>query len=462
MHNLSLSEVSAALRAKKFSGPELMTNTLKRLNSIGRNLNLIVDMNEEDALRQAKQADPGKSRHPLNGIPLAHKDMFYRTGRISACGSKILKTVKATSTATVLKRLDRAGAIDTARLSMVEFALGVTGHNDVAKTAHNPWHKDHIPGGSSSGSAAAVSARVIYAALGSDTGGSIRIPACCTGVVGMKPTWGRVSRFAAMPLSASLDTIGPLTRTVRDNALVFETIAGADDNDPTSSRTPVPDCLSSLENGVRGLKIGVPESYFLHGLDREIENMIAHTLQIYQRLGAEIIHVEMPPDMAKTNALNSLIIATEGAALHAKWMKTRGNDYGPQTFARLLTGTLTPATRYLEALDLRHGILAQFADNVFSRVDAMIAPVLKTPTPTLKDTDFGDKPGFSDLVRDLGFATRPFNYLGLPALSMPAGLTENGLPTGFQLIGRPFNEDMLYRMGRAYERETGYCDMDPG
>jgi len=465
MHNLSLTDTLKNLRSKSISAVELMQHTLERITGVGKRLNLIVDVDETAALNAAKHADiqlsQGLGLGPLHGIPLAHKDMFYRNGRVSGCGSSILKTTACKTTATVLNRLDHAGAIDTARLSMVEFALGVTGHNDVTKSALNPWDHDRIPGGSSSGSAAAVSSRVIYAALGSDTGGSVRIPACCCGVVGMKPTWGRVSRYAAMPLSSSLDTIGPLTRTVTDNALIFQTIAGHDKNDLTSSPLPVSDGLINIDKGVQGLTIGVPDSYFLDDIASDVMARIEDAIQIYKQLGANVIPVKMPEHIHNSNALNSLIIACEGAALHAPWLKSRPDDYGPQTFGRLLTGSLTPATQYLQALSLRQPILRDFSDHVFEQADVMIAPVLKTETPTIKDTDFGDKPGFSDFVRDLGFATRPFNYLGLPALSIPCGLTNNGLPTGFQLIARPFNEERLYQVGRAYERETGFTDLRP-
>ena len=465
MHNLSLIDTLKALRFKSISAAELMQHTLHRINGVGKSLQLIVDVDETAALNAAKHADnqlsQGQPLGPLHGIPLAHKDMFYRKGRISGCGSSILKTTVAKTTATVLSRLDHAGAIDTARLSMVEFALGVTGHNDVAQTALNPWDPARIPGGSSSGSAAAVSSNIIPAALGSDTGGSVRIPAFCCGVVGMKPTWGRISRYGAMPLSPSLDTIGPLTRTVTDNALIFQTIAGHDENDITSSKINVSDCLNNINKGVHGLSIGVPETYFFDDLAPDVMARIEQAINVYQQLGATIVSVKMPKHIQDSNALNSLIIACEGAALHAPWLKSRSDDYGPQTFGRLLTGSLTPATQYLQALSLREPILRDFSNLVFEHCDVMIAPVLKTETPTIKDTDFGDKPGFSDFVRDLGFATRPFNYLGLPALSIPCGLTNKGLPMGFQLIARPFNEEILYQIGRAYERETMTTDLRP-
>ena len=249
---LSLSAVSEAIEKGEVSSEELTRNCLERLESAHPRLNCVAGMAAEAALDDARKADQvrssGQSLGPLHGVPLAHKDMYYRKGRVSACGSKIRADFVPEFTATVLGKLDAAGALDIARLNMVEFAYGLTGHNEITGNVHNPWNLDYITGGSSSGPAVSVSAGLVYGTLGSDTGGSIRFPASCCGLVGMKPTYGRVSRYGAMPLSHTLDHVGPLTRTVRDCALLTQTIAGADPNDRTCSTRTVGDYLSGLEN----------------------------------------------------------------------------------------------------------------------------------------------------------------------------------------------------------------------
>jgi len=262
---LSLAAVARAIQARQISSEEATRACLARMQAHGAKLAAIAQMDPDDAIAQARAADAalarGDAAGPLHGVPLAHKDMFYRAGRISGCGSRIRADFVARETGTVLERLDGAGALDIARLNMVEFALGVTGHNEVMPTPRNPWNTAHITGGSSSGSGASVAARLVYGAMGSDTGGSIRFPACCNGVVGLKPTWSRVSRFGAMPLSPSLDTLGPLARTVEDTALMFQQVAGHDPRDPTSSRLSVPEYSAGLNGDLKGLRVGVPDLF---------------------------------------------------------------------------------------------------------------------------------------------------------------------------------------------------------
>ncbi|MBT6086401.1 MAG: amidase [Rhodospirillaceae bacterium] len=460
-----LSWVAAAIADKTISAEEATRAAIARLETVGPTLHAVQAMDPDLAIDAARQADVklarGQELGPLHGVPLAHKDMFYRKGRISGCGSKIRAEFVPDVTASVLAGLDRAGALDIARLNMVEFALGVTGHNEVTGTPMNPWNTAHITGGSSSGSGAAVAGRLIYGALGSDTGGSIRFPACCNGVVGMKPTWSRVSRFGAMPLSASLDTIGPLTRTVRDNALMFQAIAGHDPNDATSSRLDVPDYAAALSGGVKGLRVAVPENYFFEPVDDEIADLVRTSLDVLTDAGAEIIPVTVPESIRVTNAFTSLITATEGASIHQTWLTECFDDYGRQTGARLMAGLTTPATRYLQARSLRAPILAEFHDAVFTDADVLHIPVMISTPPTIADTDNADNPGFMDMITKMGLCTRPINYLGLPALTIPCGFTANGLPTAFQLVGRPFDEATLYRAGEAYQHSTDWHEKSP-
>ena len=466
---LSLVEVARLIARRKLSSEEVTRACLVRIERYGGTLVAIAGCEPERALNQARAADAaiarrrptGRGDASLLGVPLAHKDMFYRQGRVSACGSRIRAGFVPDRTAAALERLDSAGVLDIARLNMAEFALGVTGHNPVAGTPRNPWNPDFVTGGSSSGSGVAVAAGLAYGALGSDTGGSVRFPAACCGVVGMKTTYGRVSRFGAMPLSYSLDTIGPLTRTVTDNALMLSVIAGFDARDPETSRLEVPDYLATIEDGARGLRLGVPENHFLEPLTPEVRKLIEAMIDVFRRLGAEIVAVRVPDSIAVTNGMTTMITTTEGAALHARWMRERPGDYGRQTLGRLVAGALTPATTYIEALNRRPAVLAEFMAAVFEDADVLVTPVMMGPVPTIAESDVAANPGFAQTIFAMGHATRPFNYLGLPGLSVPMGFTGNGLPSSFQLVGRPFDEATLYRAARAYERETGYTGKTP-
>lgn len=452
---LSLSAVSEAIEKGEVSSEDVTRNCLERLESAHPRLNCVAGMAAEAALDDARKADQvrssGQSLGPLHGVPLAHKDMYYRKGRVSACGSKIRADFVPEFTATVLGKLDAAGALDIARLNMVEFAYGLTGHNEITGNVHNPWNLDYITGGSSSGPAVSVSAGLVYGTLGSDTGGSIRFPASCCGLVGMKPTYGRVSRYGAMPLSHTLDHVGPLTRTVRDCALLTQTIAGADPNDRTCSTRTVGDYLSGLENLPKGLKVGVPSNYFYDPIHPEVRVRMTESLKVFKDLGIEVRELAMPETIYASNAMVNLIAGVEGASHHALWLRERSQDYGIQTLGRLRAGLLYLAVDYMEALNLREVVLQDFLERVFTQVDVLHVPIVPIPLPTLEESDVGANPGFIDYISQLGHCTRPFDYLGLPALAVPAGTTSNGLPTGFQLVGRPFAEASLFQTAAAFE-----------
>lgn len=462
--NLSLVDVAAQIAEGQVSSLEVTQACLERIDRHGERLRCVARIDPEAALAAASRADAerraGRVRGPLHGVPLAHKDMFYRRGRVSACGSRIRADFVPDHTATVLARLDDVGALDIACLNMVEFALGPTGHNEITGTPRNPWNPDYITGGSSSGPAAAVAGRLVYGTLGSDTGGSIRIPAACCGLVGMKPTYGLVSRHGTLGLSFTLDHPGPLARTVADCALLLQVIAGHDPQDAVSSTRPVPDYIAALEQDVRGLRVAVPESYFYDPVTPEVRTLMDDSLRVLRALGLEVVPVEIP-SIELANPMVSLIIAAEGAALHGRWLRERPQDYGKQTLGRLLPGLLFPATRYIDALNLRQKVLADFSQAVFSRADLLHLPVIPTAVPTIAESDLAANPGFLEFILRFGHCTRPFNYLGLPALSVPAGFTGNGLPCGMQLVGRPFEEALLLRVARAYERETPWTKMAP-
>lgn len=462
--DLGLSEVATLIARRKASSVEVTTACVGRIQRYKDLLGCVAAFDPEQVLAAAAQADHdlahGHVRGRLHGVPLAHKDMFYRAGRVSACGSRIRADFVPDVTATVLAKLDAAGALDIARLNMVEFALGPTGHNEITGTPRNPWNTEYITGGSSSGPAAAVSARMSYGSLGSDTGGSVRIPAACCGLIGIKPTYGRVSRYGALPLAFSLDHPGLLARTVDDSALLLETVAGHDQLDATSSALPVPDYRSTMEDGARGLRIAVPENHFYDGVSADVGARLSESLDVYSRIGAEIVPVTIP-SIELANPLVTLIIAVEGATLHARFLRERPADFGRQTLGRLLPGLLYPASQYIAALNLRRALTAQFVDAVFSRADVLHLPVIPMPVPTIAESDIAANPGFSEFLLNFGRCTRPFNYIGLPAISIPIGLTDNGLPCGMQLVGRSFDEATLFRVARAYERETNCTERGP-
>lgn len=459
----TIEDATAALRARKISARELAEAAITTLEAVNPALHVLQEAEPERAARQAAAGqallDDGDTR-PLTGVPMAHKDMFYRAGRISACGSKILQDHRPSVTATALERLDAAGAVDVGRLHMVELAFGVTGHNTVTGTPGNAWDASRITGGSSSGSGAAVASGAVFAALGSDTGGSIRIPASCCGLVGLKPTYGRVSRHGAMPLSPSFDHVGALCRTVRDAAIVLQALAGHDPNDPLSAAEPVPDYLERIEAGTGGMVVGVPEAKDLDGLSEPAQAAFDQAVQTYQRLGCAIRRVSLTP-LADANALATVVIGVEAAATHANAMRERPEDFGEQTLARLRTGLFVPATRYLQALSLRARLLEDFLGAGFADVDALLLPALDAPVPTIEESDVAANAGFLKTLAQFARWFRPFNVLGLPTLAMPVGFDGNGMPIAAQLAGHPFAEATVLRLARAFERETGFTGRRP-
>ena len=460
LSRMSLIEISGAIARREVSSMEVVRNNLEQLEEQGESLNCVARLFPEEALADAELADQelssGNSRGPLHGVPLTHKDMFYRKGKISACGSKICEKYLPSVTATALLKLDQAGALDIGRLNMVEFAYGLTGHNEITGDVQNPLSLNHIPGGSSSGPAAAVGAFLSYGSLGSDTGGSIRFPASCCGLVGIKPTYGRVSRFGAMPLSFSLDHIGPLTRTVTDCALLTQIISGADTNDPTSLNHKKTDYLENIDSGINGIKIGIPATYFDEKVHPEVLREINKSRDVFRSLGANIVEIDLPDNFEVCNSMANIITASEGSSAHAKWLKEKPEDYGSQTRERLMSGLFFSSVDYLDALKLRNVILQEFLQNVFSKVDILHAPVVPIPVPTLAESDIQSNPGFIEYLMLLGHCTRPFDYLGLPAITVPAGQTDNGLPTGFQLVTPPLEEALLFQAARAYEKENSW------
>ena len=462
---LSAAELARRIRARKVSATEAMTETIAAARRAHARFNCFIRIDEDTALAAARTVDAeiaqGRVRGPLAGVPMAHKDMYYREGVASSCGSRITRERPAPSTATALKRLDTAGALQFGVLNMTEFAYGPTGHNYHYGHCRNAWHPDYITGGSSSGAGTSVAARANFAALGSDTGGSIRLPSHFCGVAGIKPTYGRVSRAGAMPLSFSLDTVGPLARTVEDCALILGAIAGRDAADPTTSRQPVPDYLAALGRPVRGLRVGVPKGYFYDGAHPTVEQLVRASLEIFRALGCEIVEVAVPA-IEPWNQAGSAIIAAEAAALHANWLRERPQDYSEQVRARLELGAAVAATQYINALRLRDQALKVWLAEVMSEVDAVHAPCVTFATPTIAETDVGGGQKMGQVLAQVTRLMRPVNYLGLPSLAVPCGFQPHGLPCAFQLIGRSFDEALLFRLGHAYQRATDWHLRIPG
>jgi aspartyl-tRNA(Asn)/glutamyl-tRNA(Gln) amidotransferase subunit A len=455
---MSLTAVAKAIAAKQFSSHEVTRACLHRIAQWQPHLNAFMAIEAEAALKAADEADAalakGNNRGVLHGVPLAHKDMYYDAGKVVTCGSLIRRDFVATSTSTALQRLKDAGTIRLGSLQMAEFAYGPTGHNAHYGAVHNPWSLDHITGGSSSGSGSAVAARLTFAALGSDTGGSIRMPAHFCGVTGLKTTWGRVSRAGAMPLSQSLDTVGPLAQTAEDCALLLGLMAGADPEDLTASSAPVPDYLAATKASIKGLKIGVPTSFYVDDLDPDVARSLDETLAVLKREGADIVKVELP-DQRQLSAASQLVLAVEATAFHKRWLIERPQDYGPQVLMRLQNALAIPGVTYLEALRWRGAALAAHVAAT-AKVDAVIAPAAPVPAPTIAESDVGNTPGAEAVIQRLTRFTRPVNYLGLPSLAIPSGFAKGGLPVAMQLIGRSFDEETLLTIGAAFQRATDF------
>jgi aspartyl-tRNA(Asn)/glutamyl-tRNA(Gln) amidotransferase subunit A len=337
---------------------------------------------------------------------------------------------------------------------MAEFALSPTGYNEHNGHVRNPWHLDHVPGGSSSGSGAAVAARLVYGSLGTDTGGSIRHPAAMCGITGLKPTWSRVSRAAVMALSWNLDCVGPLARTARDCARLLSVIAGHDQNDPTSAQVGVTDYEVALVGDLRGVRIAVPRTYYYDYITSAVSGQLQEALAVLRSRGAILIDTQTP-DMPLINSMMHLVMAVEAATIHRKWLTHRPEDYALQVRQRIEPGLYYPATRYLEALSLRAHLAQEWLATAMRDADLVFLPTLSIPVPSIAETTLGDPAAVTAKISVITHCTRGINYLGLPSVSVPAGFVD-GLPVGFQLVGRPFSEAVILRAADAYQRDTSW------
>jgi aspartyl-tRNA(Asn)/glutamyl-tRNA(Gln) amidotransferase subunit A len=463
--DLTLVEAAGAVASGQATSRELLDACWKNIELANPAVNATIWLDRQQAEYDAAAADEAVRAKAtlgvLHGVPMAHKDMYYQAGRPCTCGSKIRRDFVPGYTSTAIERLHAAGAYAFGGLNLAEFAQAPTGHNVHFGDCHNPWSLPYIPGGSSSGSGAAVASRMTYGALGSDTGGSIRLPAACCGVTGIKPTQTRVSRYGAMPLSFTHDNVGPLARTARDCARLLGVIAGHDTNDATSSREPVADYEAMLDGDIRGLRIGIATTWFLDGAASEVVAAIEQACAVLAGRGAIISHIELPL-MDAIGAYGSIVSRVEAAAIHAEWMRERPGDYAPFLAARMYPGFAIPAAYYVETLACRGPILKAFCAEVFAKVDVIATPTIPTLLPTLAETDIDHgPPGTEKKFMAVSVNCRPFNYLGLPAVSVPCGFDPNGLPIGFQLAGRPFGEGRLLKVADAYQRETDFHTLLP-
>lgn len=477
VNQLTIFDLTSRLRAREFSAREALQACLDRIKKVDGQVKAFLSYDEQDALRQADEADKvlaGKAdivNRPLLGVPIAMKDVLSVRGHPLNCASKILGNFISPYDATVVRKLREAGAIIFGRLNMDEFAMGSSTENSAFFTTRNPWDTTRIPGGSSGGSAAAVAADECIATLGSDTGGSIRQPAALCGCVGLKPTYGRVSRFGLVAFASSLDQIGPFTKDVRDSATLLKVISGHDDADSTSVPEAVPDYVAALDQNIRGLKIGLPKEYFIEGVSPEVSASVNSAVQKLRELGAEIVDISLPHTeyaaatyyiIAPAEASANLArfdgirygMRVPGADPFELYSKTRGNGFGPEVKRRIILGTYVLSSGYYDAFYLRaqkvRTLIRQDFLNAFEKVDVIATPT--TPTAAFKAGEKTDDPiqmYLSDIF------TISCNLAGICGISLPCGFTANPkLPVGLQLLGKPFGESTLLKVAHAYEQAT--------
>ena len=451
--DLTLVEAADAVRNGQATSMELLDSIWANLEELDPQLNATIWLDREGAEAAARAADQAVREQawlgPLHGVPLAHKDMYYQAGKLSTCGSAIRADYRPAITATVIEKLTEAGAYTFGGLNMAEFAQNPTGHNKTFGDAHNPWNPPYITGGSSSGSGVSVAARYNYAALGSDTGGSIRGPAAWCGLVGIKPTYGRVSRRGVFPLSWTLDHCGPLSRSVEDAAITVQVLAGHDPQDCASADVPVPDYRAGLMRGVGGLRIGVPRAFFatapaampavIAGIDR--------TIALLRDAGATVEDV-MLPDYALFSAAGRVIMMAEAFAIHQADMQNRLLDYGEITANRFVLGAAITAADYINALRARRE-LTDAVNAMLGRYDALLTASALNTAPR-----FDAAPDALSSASPM--QTIPFNVTGHPAMSVPVGLADSELPISVQIVGRPFDEAMVFRIGQAIEQLSAW------
>jgi aspartyl-tRNA(Asn)/glutamyl-tRNA(Gln) amidotransferase subunit A len=457
--HLTIRQAGELIRKGELSPVELTRAFFDRIDQTDSRLHSFITLLPEEAMQQARTAESeiqsGGYKGPLHGIPIALKDLYDTAGIRTTAGSRVDFDRVPTEDATTTARLKAAGATLLGKLAMHEFALGGPDWTTPFEPARNPWNLDHITGGSSSGSASAVASGQCMGALGSCTGGSIRGPASLCGIVGLKPTYGRVSRFGVVTLSWSQDHCGPMTWTVEDTAYMLQAIAGHDPKDPTTSRAPVPDYSLSLKEDMRGVKVGLPRHYFFDpdpSVNSEVVSTVEKAVAALQELGAQVEEVSLP-SLEHVRAANSVIMVTEAYAFHEPNLKSRPQDFGEIVRGRFRIGGLLKASDYLQAQRVRQWCRREFAD-ALRQVDLLVTPTMTQPAAAFEGYD----PTSAILGRSF---TAPFNVTGLPAISVPCGFTASGLPVGMQIAGRPFDEPGVIQAAYTYQQHAGWFQTRP-
>ncbi len=479
---LSISEVSELIRKKEISPVEITQEVLKRIEEVDGKINSYVTVLADDAIQSAKEAEKllssGTYLGPLHGVPIGLKDIFCMKGARTTCGSRILENFISPYDATVTQRLKNAGAVILGKNNMDEFAMGSSTENSYFGPTRNPWDLERVPGGSSGGSAASVAASLCFASIGTDTGGSIRQPAALCGIVGLKPTYGRVSRFGMIAFASSLDQGGPLTKTVVDTALVLNVIAGKDSRDSTSVDSPVPDYTRTINDEIKGIRIGVPKEYFIKGIDTQIEEAVKRAIALIEDLGGSVEEISLPhtkhavsayyllapaeasSNLARYDGVKYGLRVSDTESLMDMYLKTRAEGFGREVKRRIMIGTYALSSGYYDAYYLKaqrvRTLIKKDFDDAFKKVDVIITPT--SPEAAFKIGEKTDDPlkmYLSDIF------TIPCNLAGLPGISIPCGFTSGGLPIGLQILGKPFDEETLLRVAHNYETHANWREKRP-
>ena len=461
---LSVTELCQLLRGGELSPVEAAEAYLDRIGEVDGKLNSYVTVCAEEALQAAREAElaiaGGNYLGPLHGVPVAVKDQFYTKGIRTTAGSSILWDFVPTEDATVVSGLKSAGAVLLGKLNLSEFALGESFHHP-AGTPRNPWDNTRNPGISSSGSAAATGGFLCAASLGEDTGGSTRIPAAWSGQVGLRPTWGLVSRYGVLPVCWSMDTVGPITRTVEDCAITLQAIAGFDSRDPYTRNAPPPDYRAALQGDLTGLTVGVlKDKVYGDDVDGEVRDAVLAAIAVLRETGASIEEVSLPLIQA-AGAVSKCLTDMEGAAVHYEGLKHRAGEYDHNTRVRLLTAILTPAQVYYKAQKLRAMLRGQILD-LLGEVDVIVLPTSPIPAPKIADAPgIKDQADASSRISGVRSFTGPFNLAGVPAISVPCGFSSGGLPLALQIVGRPFGDADVMKAAHVYEQNTPWHTRRP-
>lgn len=473
---MTATELAEKIKNKELSSIEVTKAFLNRIKETEPKIKAYISICEDYALKQAKNSDDkiakGEKLGELEGVPIAFKDNILIKDIKMTASSKILENYIAPYDATVITKLKNAGAVFVGKTNLDEFAMGSSTENSAFFTTRNPWNTEHIPGGSSGGSAAAVSAYTVPLALGTDTGGSIRQPASCCGIVGIKPTYGRVSRFGATAYASSLDQIGPMSKTVEDSALLLNVIAGYDTKDSTSINLEVPNYLSNIKDGVKGLKIGLPKEYFIDGLDSDVKSSLDKAIQTYKDLGAEFIEISLPhTDYAI--AVYYIVSCSEASANLARfdgvnygfradcnnlldeYQKSRGQGFGMEVKRRIMLGTYALSAGYYDALYGKaqkvRTLIKQDFEKAFETVDIILTP--SAPAPAFK---IGEKSSDPLQMYLTDIFTISCNLAAGPGMSLPCGFSQKGIPIGMQLLGKYFDEQTIFKTAFAYQQVTNW------